>query len=115
MPAGPRSQQPICVDLADGAVQGVRALQELTEATVMEMVAALAWPRDGIEVEWGAAYGAEITGKTQAGVWLRGMEAVGQPGLKEGVDPRGLVQVFLRRGSEVRTRLASLSPVLKPL
>ena len=35
--------------------------------------------------------------------------------MKKGVDPRGLIQVFLRRGSEVGSRLASLSPVLKPL
>ena len=52
MLAGPGSRQPFRVALAGGAEEVLGAVEKFLETPVVEVVAALAWPGDGVQVEW---------------------------------------------------------------
>jgi uncharacterized protein YunC (DUF1805 family) len=60
VPARAGAEETVHVDLADGAVEGVRVFKEVLKAAVMEKVAAVPGPADEVGVQRGAADGADL-------------------------------------------------------
>ena len=112
--AGPGSWQALSVALAGGAEEVLGVVEELLEALIVQLVAALPRPGDCVEVEGGAANSTSFPLGNSRRVIVSGVEAVCQACLKQGVHPGGLVQLFLRGGAKIRSRLAVLASVPEP-
>ena len=82
MLAGPGPWQPFRVALAGGAEEVLGVVEELLEALVVQLVAALTRPRDGVQIKGGAADGACFARGAKPGARLSGVEAVSQPCLE---------------------------------